>query len=135
MLGVVRPPDRDTTQLIDELRYVATVANKKDGIPVVASCDLTRHRADITAGDDDRRMPRREDTPLLTGRGRFVDDVVRPDLLHVAFVRSPYARGRIRAVDTSAAVALPGVAQTFRGEIKGTVEDASGAVADHVEFV
>lgn len=56
-----------------------------------------------------QRMPRKEDARLLTGRGTFVDDVVLPGMLHVAFVRSPIARGRIRLIDTSAALGMPGV--------------------------
>src|SRR2546421_2057635 len=56
-----------------------------------------------------RRMPRKEDARLLTGRGTFVDDVVLPGMSHVAFVRSPIARGRIRSMDISSARDLPGV--------------------------
>ncbi|CAN7268973.1 xanthine dehydrogenase family protein molybdopterin-binding subunit [Phenylobacterium sp. LjRoot225] len=56
-----------------------------------------------------QRLPRKEDPRLLTGKGTFVDDVVMPGMLHVAFVRSPIARGRIRAIDASAARDLPGV--------------------------
>src|SRR5215469_4117006 len=56
-----------------------------------------------------KRMPRKEDARLLTGRGTFVDDVVLPGMLHVAFVRSPVARGRIRSLDVSNACDLPGV--------------------------
>ena len=56
-----------------------------------------------------KRVPRKEDGRLLTGRGTFVDDVVLPGMLHVAFVRSPIARGRIRSIDTSIARELPGV--------------------------
>jgi aerobic carbon-monoxide dehydrogenase large subunit len=56
-----------------------------------------------------KRMPRVEDARLLTGRGTYVDDVELPGMLHVAFVRSPIARGRIRSMDTSAALDLPGV--------------------------
>ncbi|GFE87655.1 xanthine dehydrogenase [Steroidobacter agaridevorans] len=56
-----------------------------------------------------RRLPRKEDARLLTGRGTFVDDVVFPGMLHVAFVRSPIARGRIRSLDISTARDLPGV--------------------------
>ena len=53
---------------------------------------------------------RREDLPLLTGRGCFVDDVQVANPLHVAFARSPWAHARIASVDLSAALALPGVA-------------------------
>src|SRR5246500_5444010 len=56
-----------------------------------------------------KRMPRKEDARLLTGRGTFVDDVVLPGMLHVAFVRSPVARGRIRSMDVSNARDLSGV--------------------------
>ncbi|MBW8783633.1 MAG: xanthine dehydrogenase family protein molybdopterin-binding subunit [Novosphingobium sp.] len=55
------------------------------------------------------RMPRKEDGRLLTGRGTYVDDVVVPGMLHVAFARSPMARGRIVSIDTTMAKAMPGV--------------------------
>ena len=60
-----------------------------------------------------KRLPRKEDARLLTGRGTFVDDVVLPGMLHVAFVRSPIARGRIRSIDTSTARDMPGVQAVF----------------------
>jgi carbon-monoxide dehydrogenase large subunit len=56
-----------------------------------------------------QRLPRKEDARLLTGAGSFVDDVVVPGMLHVAFVRSQIARGRILSIDDAAARALPGV--------------------------
>jgi carbon-monoxide dehydrogenase large subunit len=59
------------------------------------------------------RVQRVEDARLLTGRGTFVDDVVRPGMFHAAFVRSPFARARIRGIDTDAARALPGVRAVF----------------------
>jgi carbon-monoxide dehydrogenase large subunit len=59
------------------------------------------------------RVHRVEDARLLQGRGTFVDDVVRPGMFHAAFVRSPYARARIGSIDTSAALALPGVRAVF----------------------
>jgi carbon-monoxide dehydrogenase large subunit len=59
------------------------------------------------------RVQRVEDARLLTGRGTFVDDVVRPGMLHAAFVRSPFARARIGGIDPSAARALPGVRAVF----------------------
>lgn len=52
---------------------------------------------------------RREDPLLVTGRGAFVADLVRPDDLHLAFVRSPVAHGRITRVDTAEARRQPGV--------------------------
>ncbi|MFL6797417.1 MAG: xanthine dehydrogenase family protein molybdopterin-binding subunit [Xanthobacteraceae bacterium] len=55
------------------------------------------------------RIPRLEDFPLLVGRGRYVDDINPPGVLHATFVRSPYPHAAIRAVDKSAALALAGV--------------------------
>ena len=56
-----------------------------------------------------RSVPRLEDRPLLTGRGRFAADVSFPQQLHVRIVRSNFAHGRLRALDASAALALDGV--------------------------
>jgi carbon-monoxide dehydrogenase large subunit len=52
---------------------------------------------------------RREDHRLLTGRGRYVDDIRMPDLLHAAIVRSPHAHARIETIDGRLAAAQPGV--------------------------
>jgi len=52
---------------------------------------------------------RKEDPALLTGKGRYVDDVKLPGMLHAAFVRSTYAHALIKSIDKSAALALPGV--------------------------
>jgi carbon-monoxide dehydrogenase large subunit len=53
--------------------------------------------------------PRLGGEPLVTGRGRFVDDVAVPDMLHAAVLRSPHAHARLVSVDTKAARDLPGV--------------------------
>jgi aerobic carbon-monoxide dehydrogenase large subunit len=58
-------------------------------------------------------VKRREDPRYLRGEGRFVDDIKLPGMLHVAFVRSPYAHARIGAIRTEAARALPGVAHVY----------------------
>jgi carbon-monoxide dehydrogenase large subunit len=60
-------------------------------------------------------VKRSEDPRILTGGGRYVDDVKLPGMLHAAFVRSPLAHGRVLAVDTSAATALPGVVAVLTG--------------------
>ena len=60
-------------------------------------------------------LPRREDLPLLTGRGQFVDDVQVAKPLHVAFARSPWAHAEIRSVDLAGAAAVPGVAAALSG--------------------
>ncbi len=76
------------------------------------------------------RMPRVEDSRLLTGHGTFVDDVSRPGMLHACFVRSPFASARINGIDTSAALALPGVQAVFLAEhLNPDVNEAWHAVA------
>jgi carbon-monoxide dehydrogenase large subunit len=60
-----------------------------------------------------RRIRRNEDPRLLTGQALFVDDVHLPDMLHVAFLRSPYAHARIHSVDLTAALARPGVVAAY----------------------
>lgn len=55
------------------------------------------------------RVARLEDPALLTGRGRFVDDIKVPGTLHACFMRSPYAHARLGAVETAAAREMPGV--------------------------
>ncbi len=52
---------------------------------------------------------RREDPALVTGRGKYTDDLTAPGLTHAAIVRSPHAHARVRGIDTAAAAAAPGV--------------------------
>ena len=56
-----------------------------------------------------RSIHRLEDPDLLRGKGRFVDDIQFPGMLHAAFVRSPVAHAGLRGIDKAAALALPGV--------------------------
>jgi aerobic carbon-monoxide dehydrogenase large subunit len=60
-------------------------------------------------------IKRSEDPRILTGAGRYVDDIKLPGMLHAAFVRSPLAHARVLAVDVSAAQALPGIVAVFTG--------------------
>ena len=52
---------------------------------------------------------RKEDLRLITGKGRFSDDVNWPNQAYAVFLRSPHAHARISAIDTRAALAIPGV--------------------------
>ncbi len=61
-------------------------------------------------------MLRREDTRLLTGRGRFTADLVPDDALFAAFVRSPHAHADILEIDFRDALAVPGAVAAYRGE-------------------
>ena len=58
-------------------------------------------------------MPRREDRALITGAGRFVDDLPIPGALHLALVRSPHAHARVVAIDLGAALQAPGAIAIF----------------------
>jgi carbon-monoxide dehydrogenase large subunit len=60
-------------------------------------------------------VPRIEDAALLTGGGRFIDDINLPGQAHAYFVRSPYAHARIRGIDSSTALEEPGVIAVFTG--------------------
>jgi 2-furoyl-CoA dehydrogenase large subunit len=61
-------------------------------------------------------IERVEDGPLLTGRGRFIDDLgIRPGTLHAAILRSPHAHAKIRTIDAVAARRAPGVAAVIIG--------------------
>ena len=54
-------------------------------------------------------LRRLEDPRLLTGRGRFIDDVALPRMAHAVLVRAPHAHAEIRGIDRDAAAAMPGV--------------------------
>ena len=56
-----------------------------------------------------RSVPRLEDRPLVTGRGRFAADIAFAHMLHMRVVRSGHAHGAIKAIDTTAARSAPGV--------------------------
>ena len=67
----------------------------------------------VASGWVGKRVPRNEDARLLTGRALFVDDVHLEGMLHVAFVRSEHAHGRLRGVDVGAALRRPGVVAVY----------------------
>ena len=73
----------------------------------------------MTARYIGKPMKRNEDALLLTGRALFTDDVHLPDMLHVAFVRSDYAHGRILSIDTEFAEEIPGVVAIITAEDLG----------------
>jgi aerobic carbon-monoxide dehydrogenase large subunit len=83
------------------------------GVPDVEAPE----RADAGGnGHVGRRLPRKEDPRLITGRATYVDDIVLPGMLYAAIVRSPEAHAKITAIDTEAAKARPGVEAVFTGE-------------------
>src|SRR5215203_2090072 len=60
-------------------------------------------------------IKRVEDPKFITGKGRYLDDIKLPGMVHIAILRSPYAHANIRSIDTSAAKAAPGVVAVIVG--------------------
>jgi carbon-monoxide dehydrogenase large subunit len=69
------------------------------------TCERTQQRE----GYIGQPLRRREDARFVQGKGRYVDDVALPGMAWCAFVRSPHAHARIRAISTTAAASRPGV--------------------------
>jgi carbon-monoxide dehydrogenase large subunit len=61
-------------------------------------------------------LQRKEDQRLITGNGRFTDDFSLPGQTIAAIIRSPFPHARIRSIDASAALAMPGVLGVFTGK-------------------
>ena len=62
-------------------------------------------------------IKRTEDPRFITGNGRYLDDIKLQSMAHMAILRSPYAHARINSIDSSAAMALPGVVAVVTGEL------------------
>ena len=61
-------------------------------------------------------IARKEDKRFITGKGRYTDDVRLHGMTHAQFIRSPHAHARIKAVDTSEAMKMPGVIAVLTGQ-------------------
>ncbi len=79
--------------------------------------DTSPTQADMSSNAEGIGAPvrRKEDARFLTGRGRFVADLVFPGELHAVFVRSPHPHARIARIDAKAARRMPGVVAVFAG--------------------
>jgi carbon-monoxide dehydrogenase large subunit len=77
------------------------------------------------------RIPRNEDPRLLRGRGRFVDDINPPGVLHAAGLRSPHARARIVSIDAGRARALPGVHLVLTAAELGPLDQPTPLLIPH----
>src|SRR2546423_12483739 len=62
-------------------------------------------------------LPSREDDRFIRGQGTFVADVTAPAMAHMAILRSPLARARIRSINATRAFTLPGVLVVITGEL------------------
>ena len=77
-----------------------------------------------------RKVLRKEDPRLLTGKGQFVDDMHLPNTAHMALLRSPHAHAIIRTLDASRARALEGVLEILTGpEIRDKLNMLPSAAA------
>lgn len=80
-----------------------------------------------------KTVPRPNAGRLVQGRGRYVDDIVLPRMLHVAFARSPYAHARIGEIETAEARAVKGVVRVFTGRDLAEVCTPWVAVLAHLK--
>ena len=60
-------------------------------------------------------LKRFEDPKLITGKGSYVDDIQLPGMLHAYVLRSPHAHARIKSLNVSSALVLPGVLEVLTG--------------------
>ncbi|WP_149538554.1 xanthine dehydrogenase family protein molybdopterin-binding subunit [Siccirubricoccus phaeus] len=79
-------------------------------MPDITLPDVTRLKFGVG-----QPVPRNEDPTLLQGQGRYTDDLALPGQLWCVIVRSPYAHGIIKGIDTAAAKEVPGVVAVFTG--------------------
>ncbi|MDA9424655.1 MULTISPECIES: xanthine dehydrogenase family protein molybdopterin-binding subunit [Bradyrhizobium] len=70
------------------------------------------------------RVVRKEDKRFITGKGRYVDDIKLTGMSHAYFVRSPHAHAKVKGIDSSAALKMPGVVAVLTG--KQLVDDKVG---------
>lgn len=70
------------------------------------------------------RVVRKEDKRFITGKGRYVDDIKLTGMTHAYFVRSPHAHAKVKRIDSSAALKMPGVIAVLTG--KELVDDKVG---------
>src|SRR5216684_1206266 len=62
-------------------------------------------------------VKRKEDPRFIRGQGKYVDDIQLPGMLYLDIVRSPYAHAKIKKIDSSKALAIPGVLAVVTGEL------------------
>ena len=67
---------------------------------------------------------RKEDKRFITGKGRYVDDIKLAGMTHAQFIRSPHAHAKVKSIDSSAALKMPGVLAVLTG--KELVDDKIG---------
>src|ERR1035437_4201059 len=76
---------------------------------------------------------RKEDRRFITGKGRYVDDIKLQGMTHVHFIRSPHAHAKVKGIDSSAAMKMPGVVDVLTGQ--QIVDDIKLQGMTHVHFI
>ena len=61
-------------------------------------------------------MKRKEDPRFIRGQGRYVDDIQLPGMVYLDIVRSPFAHAKLKSIDTTRAMKVPGVLAVITGE-------------------
>src|SRR6202789_2855424 len=59
---------------------------------------------------------RKEDRRFITGKGRYVDDIKLQGMTYAHFIRSPHAHAKVKSIDSSAAMKMPGVVAVLTGQ-------------------
>ena len=97
---------------------------------------LQQHKEAAKAGYVGVAVPRFEDLRLMTGQGAFADDQpLLPNMHYGAVVRSPYGHARIKSIDVSKALKLPGVRAVVTGQdIKERMDPLPAAIRSSVKY-
>jgi carbon-monoxide dehydrogenase large subunit len=110
-----------TDQPADQPRHLADRyehhSEKPQGVSQqVETSESIRVTTPVDVGGMGHRMKRKEDPRFLQGKGRYIDDIKLPGMLHMDIVRSPYAHAKLLNIDASAALAMPGVIAVITGK-------------------
>jgi xanthine dehydrogenase YagR molybdenum-binding subunit len=137
------------------LKIVRTTAEfegeMREETALVEGTDLRSWPADEELGIVGKRHVRVDGVARVTGRAIYTQDLYLPGMLHVRVLRSPYPRARVRKVDASRALALPGVRGVlhrfnapkaafrgeetiFREEVRFAGDEVAGVAADSEEI-
>ncbi len=76
---------------------------------------MQQQRTSPEVGGMVHSMKRKEDGRFIRGKGSYVDDVVLPDMLYMDIVRTPFPHAKIVSIDSSRALATPGVLAVITG--------------------
>ena len=77
---------------------------------------MSKCKTSLEVGGMGHSVKRKEDARFIRGQGNYVDDVVRPGMVFMDIVRSPYAHAKIKSINTEKALSHPGIAAVITGE-------------------